>query len=202
MPLPRRKTDPAKREKAKAPKTPTSPGPNDTVLSIGGRSDWACAMLEDSYSLGYKVAGGSLTRQPGQISPLDADGEPVTKADTREYMHPCVWYRRDRLGSKYVCPSLDSTYSGGWISAKKEETRWEHQGGERGEGFKWVRLDKDGNVLATIPQYIIHAYEDDDGIGSLERLLVPAPYQRKLDIANDGVKGCGLKIVAETTDDY
>jgi hypothetical protein len=48
-----------------------------------------------------------------------------------------------------------------------------------------------------IPQYIVPKYETEDGIGSLERVLMPESFQKELDDVNVEIEGNGLAIMAE-----
>lgn len=160
------------------------------------KADYATSELSDSYNITWKPAGGSKIREPGQIKPRGDAGVEIEGVDTREFMHPCVAYRQEHGDRK--CPSLAPVYSGWTPWTRVVETEWKHQTGEGGKGFAWVKWNNlMQKEIVKIPQYIIPKYKTDDGIGSLERLLIPDEYMEELDKVNFGVQGNGLAIKTE-----
>jgi hypothetical protein len=186
------KGKPAKPTPAKKPtvvKAPDFWGPSE-------KPSYAMGKLADTFGLSWKAAGGSIVRKPGEIKPLGDEGLPMEDVETREFMHPCVAYRWLQKYGGAPCPSLAPVKTGGWVY-DRVETRWEHQRGEGNKGFVWVKWnDLTEEQIVEIPQYIVPKYEADDGIGSLERLLMPEEYQNELDAVNFGVEGNGLAITA------
>jgi hypothetical protein len=173
---------------------PTKPNPPKKQVTPSEKPSYATGKLSDTFGLSWQAAGGSIVRKPGEIHPVGNDGAQMDGVETREFMHPCVAYRWLPKYGGMPCPSLAAVKTGGWVY-NRVETRWEHQVGEGNKGFVWVKWnDITKTTIVEIPQYIIPKYEDDDGIGSLERLLIPKLFQKELDDVNFGVEGNGLAI--------
>jgi hypothetical protein len=189
-------TDPkGKSAKSTTVKTSTALKAPD-AKAPGEKPSYATGKLADTFGLSWKAAGGSIVRKPGEIEPLGDEEVPMEGVETREFMHPCVAYRCLEKYGGAPCPSLAPVKTGGWVY-NRVETKWEHQRGEGNKGFIWVKLDElTGKKMVEIPQYIVPKYKAEDGIGSLERLLMPKEYQDDLDAVNFGVEGNGLAITA------
>ena len=116
--------------------------------------------------------------------------------ETREFIHPSVAYRWLPKYGGIPCSSLDPVKKRGWLN-NRVETRWEHQVRDGNKGFVWVKWDDVTKTkIVEIPQYIVPKYESDDGIGSLERVLMPKSFQKELDDVNFAIEGNGLAITA------
>lgn len=161
------------------------------VKKVELTASYATAELADTYGVTWKAAGGDVRRLPGEIKPLGNGGKEVEEVVTRECFHPCVAYREVYSGGAHHSPSLAPVKTGGWVY-DKVDTKWEHKQGAEG-GFVWVKHNNITNEkIVEIPQYVIPNHNDEDGIGSLERLLVPEAYLEILDKANEGIHGNGL----------
>jgi hypothetical protein len=184
-------TEPKTKTKSPPARAATAP-----KASSSDKPTYAMGNLVDTFGLSWKAAGGSIIRLPGEIKPLGDRGIPMEGVETREFIHPCVAYRWLKKYGGAACPSLDPVKRGGWMY-ERVETRWEHEKGEGNKGFVWVKWnDLTKEKIVEIPQYIVPKYESDDGIGSLERLLMPEDYLKELDKVNFGVEGNGLAITA------
>lgn len=180
-----------------APAKKQAPPKASDVLAASEKHSYATGKLADTFGLSWKAAGGSMVRKPGEIRPVGNDGALMEGVETREFMHPCVAYRWLPNYGGAPCPSLAPVKTGGWVH-DRVETRWEHQERDGNKGFVWVKWDDVNKTpIVEIPQYIIPKYESDDGIGSLERMLMPKSFQKKLDDVNFGIEGNGLAITTE-----
>jgi hypothetical protein len=170
------------------------------VKQVELTASYGTSKLDDTYGLSWKAAGGDVRRQPGEIKPLGDESEALEDVETRECIHPCVAYREVYSGGAHRCPSLAPVRTGGWYYPTVD-TKWEHRKGKDGNGFFWVKHDNVKGVEAPeIPQYVIPKYSNEDGIGSLERLLVPDAYLAILDEANKEITGNGLRCGHEVAD--
>jgi hypothetical protein len=187
------KSKPTKPTPAKKRVTPKAP----EVVAPSEKPSYATGKLCDTFGLSWKAAGGSMVRKPGEIQPVGNDGARMEGVETREFMHPCVAYRWLPKYGGVPCPSLAPVKTGGWVH-NRVETRWEHQVGEGNKGFVWVKWDDVTKMkIVEIPQYIVRGYGIEDGIGSLERVLMPKLFQKELDDVNNEIEGNGLDITAE-----
>jgi hypothetical protein len=193
------KTDlpPVKFHMGKRTQTDSKTGSKKTAVKKATKhvelmANYATSKLDDTYGISWKAAGGDVRRQPREIKPLGDENKTLEGVDTRECIHPCVAYREVYSGGAHRCPSLAPVKTGGWLYPTVD-TKWEHRRGKDGNGFVWVKHDNLKGVEGPeIPQYVIPKYNDEDGIGSLERVLMPDAYMAILDEANSKIEGNGL----------
>ncbi|TAQ87103.1 hypothetical protein B7494_g4572 [Chlorociboria aeruginascens] len=167
-----------------------APKPNTTEDYEHIRTQsWGMSIMEDTYGASWSIAGGSQVRTPKEIKPLGSDGLPVQNANTREYMHPCVYYRMVGAGSQYRPESLKTEVKKGWFVKEEVVSEWKHEEVSKGDGkgFQWVKY-KGSEKVVQIDEYVVPNYGSSDGIGSLERLLIPLKVQKELDEGNRNVE--------------
>jgi len=98
-------------------------------------SEWAEGKVYDSAEGIFKLVSGTA-RTPGQYTPK------IPGSTFEEYMHPCVRVRRSLMNKDPKKPNWDC----------KPLAGWEPQQDAASGAWKWVKKDKDGQVVVELPE--------------------------------------------------